>query len=54
MITLLCQQLKCLRQIVEQLRLRRVCALAQTRQSLCCSHTQSIDVDVYSDQDLEI
>ena len=31
--------------IVEQQRLRRGCANAQTRQSLCCSHTQSLDVD---------
>ena len=37
----------------EQWRLRRVCAYAQTRQSLRCSHTQSIDADEDSDLNLD-
>ena len=36
--------------ISEQHRLRRVCAYAQTYQSLRCSHTQSKDIDVVYDQ----
>ena len=34
-------------------RLIRICAYAQTRQSFCCSHTQSVNVDEGSDQNLE-
>ena len=37
----------------EQRRLRQVCAYAQTRQCLCCSHTQGMDVDEDLDQTLE-
>ena len=39
--------------IVEQRRLRRVCANAQTRQSLRCSLTQSLDADEDLDQSLD-
>ena len=39
--------------ISEQRRLRRVCAYAQTRQSLRSSHTQSRDTDEGSDQTLD-
>ena len=40
--------------IGEQLRFRRGCAYAQTRQSIRCSHTQTIDVDEGSDQNLDL
>ena len=40
--------------ISEQRRLRRVCTYAQTRQSLRCSHTQSMDADESSDQTLDL
>ena len=36
--------------IIEQRRIRRFCAYAQTRQSLRCSHTQSSDINPDSDQ----
>ena len=39
--------------IVEQRKLRRVCANAQTRQSLCCSYTQRLDVYVDTNQILD-
>ena len=39
--------------IVEQRRLRRVCANAQTRQCLRCVHKQSMDVDGDSDPNLD-
>ena len=32
----------------ERWRFRSVCTYTQTHQSLCCFHTQSIDVDVYA------
>ena len=35
---------------IEQQRLRRACASGQTRQSLCCSYTQGMDVDEDSDK----
>ena len=38
--------------IFEQRRLRRICAYAQIRQSLRGSHTQRMDADAYSDQNL--
>ena len=40
--------------IVDQRRLKRACAIAQTRQSLRCSHTQSIDIDEDSDQKIDL
>ena len=40
--------------IREQIRLRRACAYAQSRQSLCLSHTQSIEVDIGSDKILDL
>ena len=36
--------------IGDQRRFRRACASAQSRQSLCCSHTWSMEVDEGSDQ----
>ena len=30
----------------EQLRLRRACTFAQSRQSLSCSHTQSVEINI--------
>ena len=36
--------------IGDQRRLRRACASAQSRQSLCCSHTWRMEVDEGSDQ----
>ena len=38
----------------EHRRHRRVCAYAQTRQSLRCSHTQSMDIDEGSVQNLDL
>ena len=40
--------------IVEQRKLRQVCANAQTRQSLRCLHNQSMDVDGDSEQNYDI
>ena len=40
--------------IAEQKRLRRAFANAQTRQSLFCSYTQSMEVDEDSDQILDL
>ena len=38
--------------IVEHWRLRQAWADVQTRQSFCCSHTQSMDVNEESDQNV--
>ena len=38
----------------QQQRLRQVWAYSQTHQSLCCLHTQSMDVDEISYQNLDL
>ena len=40
--------------INKQRMLRGICANVQTGQSLCCSHTQYMDVDEGSDQNLDL
>ena len=38
--------------VIEQQILRRACTYVQARLSLCCMHTQGMDVDEDSDQNL--
>ena len=40
--------------IFEERRLRLACANVQAHQSICCSHTQSMDVDEDSEQNVDL